>query len=92
MSLVSIIHESFVPHCLQTYEGAGSAKANLISTSEMVNPYLDFVQFLDSSSERRFPQLYEFLRKGKITPSVEIHYAGVRVSRESSSKNCTKSS
>ena len=44
-------------------------------------------KFLNSSSERAFPQLDEFLRKGEITPSFEIHYAEVCLSRESSSKN-----
>jgi hypothetical protein len=55
-------------------------------------PSLDFVNFLNSSSERRFLQLNEFLRKGKKYPSFEIHYAGVCASLESSLKEITKSS
>ena len=53
---------------------------------------LDFAQFLDSSSERSFLQLNEFLGRGINTPSGEIHYAGVCSSLKGESKNCTKSS
>ena len=53
---------------------------------------LDFVHFLNSSSERSFLQLDKFLGRGRNTPSCEIYYAGVCFSLESSSKKCTKSS
>jgi len=42
---------------------------------------LDFVQFLNSSAEKDFIRLNEFLRKGSQYPSVEIHDAGFCLSR-----------
>jgi hypothetical protein len=53
---------------------------------------LDFVHFLDPSSERCFIQLNKFLGRGKNTPSCEIYYAVFCLSREYGSKKCTKSS
>jgi uncharacterized protein with HEPN domain len=62
--------------------------------NQLIHGYfeLDFVHFLDPSSERCFIQLNKFLGRGKNTPSCEIYYAVFCLSREYGSKKCTKSS
>jgi predicted ABC-type ATPase len=86
--------KNLIRHYLPLSDSALILDNSIVENRVIARKYiidLDFVHFLDPSSERCFIQLNKFLGRGRNTPSCEIYYAVFCLSREYGSKKCTKS-